>query len=125
MRTGSRGTAATTALLALCCTAAAGLTGCGGPARDGYVAVGAAAPGPERGAGENVAPRGRVEFEQLGGQDATAGSARSDTTSDTSTGPAGSATTGGSAPGGDRTTVQRGSAGPPRHKAGRGATPTG
>ncbi|WP_412077331.1 hypothetical protein ACLF6K_21835 [Streptomyces xanthophaeus] len=73
MRTGSR----TAALLALCCTAAAGLTGCGGPARDGYVAVGAAAPGPERGAGENVAPQGRVEFQQLGGPSAAGGSAAS------------------------------------------------
>ncbi|MGW0389503.1 hypothetical protein ACWDYJ_01125 [Streptomyces sp. NPDC003042] len=61
MRTGTR--AALT--LTLCCTAAAALTGCGGPARDGYVAVGAAAPGPERGAGENVAPQGRVEFQPL------------------------------------------------------------
>ncbi|MFF5781157.1 hypothetical protein ACFY7Y_30055 [Streptomyces virginiae] len=123
MRTGSRGTAATTALLALCCTAAAGLTGCGGPARDGYVAVGAAAPGPERGAGENVAPQGRVEFEQLGGQDATAGSARSDTTSDTSTGPAGSATTGGSAPGGATATDPGGSADTPGTSPGPGRTP--
>ncbi|MFD3696630.1 hypothetical protein ACFWUZ_10820 [Streptomyces sp. NPDC058646] len=69
MRTGSR----TAALLALCCTAAAGLTGCGGPARDGYVAVGAAAPGPERGAGENVAPQGGIEFQQLGGASAAGG----------------------------------------------------
>ncbi|MGW1770691.1 hypothetical protein [Streptomyces sp. NPDC002104] len=54
------------AVLALCATAcAAALTGCGGPAREGYVAVGAAAPGPERGAGENVAPGARVEFQPL------------------------------------------------------------
>ncbi|MFF4318633.1 hypothetical protein [Streptomyces sp. NPDC001568] len=61
MRTGSRAALA----LTLCCTAAAALTGCGGPARDGYLAVGAAAPGPERGAGENVAPRAGVEFQPL------------------------------------------------------------
>ncbi|MEU9105948.1 hypothetical protein AB0D54_16530 [Streptomyces xanthophaeus] len=75
MRTGSR----TAALLALCCTAtaAAGLTGCGGPPRDGYVAVGAAAPGPERGAGENVAPQGPVELQQLGGPSAAGGSSTS------------------------------------------------
>ncbi|MEU9003642.1 hypothetical protein AB0D15_17115, partial [Streptomyces sp. NPDC048551] len=63
MRTGSRTTLALT--LALCGTAAAALTGCGGPARDGYVAVGAAGPGPERGAGQNVAPQERVEFQTL------------------------------------------------------------
>lgn len=73
MRKGSRAAA----LLALCCTAAAGLTGCGGPPPDGYVAVGAAAPGPERGAGENVAPQGAVEFQQLGGPSAAGGSAES------------------------------------------------
>ncbi|MFD9617804.1 hypothetical protein ACFWB2_11055 [Streptomyces virginiae] len=123
MRTGSRGAAATTTLLALCCTAAAGLTGCGGPARDGYVAVGAAAPGPERGAGENVAPRGQVEFQQLGGQDAAGGSAPSDTSSATSTGPAGSATPGGSAPGGATTTDPGGSAGTPGTSPGPGRTP--
>ncbi|WP_371644083.1 MULTISPECIES: hypothetical protein [unclassified Streptomyces] len=54
-------------LVALCCTAAAFLTGCGGPARDGYAAAGAVAPGPERSAGDNVAPRGPVEMQQLGG----------------------------------------------------------
>lgn len=54
------------AALVLCATAAAAaLTGCGGPAREGYVAVGAAAPGPERGLGENVAPKDRVEFQSL------------------------------------------------------------
>lgn len=73
MRKGSRAAV----LLALCCTAAAGLTGCGGPPPDGYVAVGAAAPGPERGAGENVAPRGAVEFQQLGGPSAAGDSAES------------------------------------------------
>ncbi|MFB6823060.1 hypothetical protein ACFCXA_15920 [Streptomyces virginiae] len=122
MRTGSRGVAATT-LLALCCTAAAALTGCGGPARDGYVAVGAAAPGPERGAGQNVAPRGQVEFQQLGGPDAATGSARSDMTSDTSTGPAGSAPSGGSAPGGATTTDPGGPAGTPGASPEAGRTP--
>ncbi|MFE2282768.1 hypothetical protein ACFXDJ_01045 [Streptomyces sp. NPDC059443] len=81
------------ALLALCCTAAAAaLTGCGGPAREGYVAVGAAAAGPERGAGENVAPQGRVEFQPL--PPATAGSSAS--SSSTSTGTPGSQPPGGS-----------------------------
>ncbi|MGW5848023.1 hypothetical protein ACWFQ8_08720 [Streptomyces sp. NPDC055254] len=87
MRTGFR----TPALLVLCCTAAAGLTGCGGPARDGYVAVGPAAPGPERGAGDNVAPRGPVEFQRLGGPSAAGGSPESagrpaGTSADASTG---------------------------------------
>ncbi|MCX5178383.1 hypothetical protein [Streptomyces virginiae] len=122
MRKGSRGVAAAT-LLALCCTAAAGLTGCGGPARDGYVAVGAAAPGPERGAGENVAPRGQVEFQQLGGPDAATGSARPDTTSGTSTGPAGSAPPGGSSQGGATTTEPGGSAGTSGTSPGPGRTP--
>ncbi|MFD3677172.1 hypothetical protein [Streptomyces sp. NPDC058613] len=76
MRKGSRAAA----LLTLCCTAAAGLTGCGGPPPDGYVAVGAAAPGPERGAGQNVAPQGAVEFQQLGGPSAAGGSAESSST---------------------------------------------
>ncbi|MCX4779486.1 hypothetical protein [Streptomyces sp. NBC_01264] len=54
------------AVLVLGVTAAtAALTGCGGPAREGYVAVGAAAPGPERGAGENVAPKAGVELQSL------------------------------------------------------------
>ncbi|MEU3059049.1 hypothetical protein [Streptomyces subrutilus] len=71
MRTGPRAAA----LLALCtaAVAAAGLTGCGGPPRDGYVAVGAAAPGPERGTGRNVPPGGPVEFQRLGGPDPAAG----------------------------------------------------
>ncbi|MFG2973976.1 hypothetical protein ACGFYY_13385 [Streptomyces sp. NPDC048331] len=123
MRKGARATAATTTLLALCCTAAAGLTGCGGPARDGFVAVGAAAPGPERGAGENVAPRGQVEFQQLGGQDVAGGAGQSATTSRTSTGPAGSGTTGGSAPGGATTTDPGGSMGAPGTPPGPGRTP--
>ncbi|MEW1798308.1 hypothetical protein ACIGO7_12925 [Streptomyces virginiae] len=103
MRKGSR---AATALLALCCTAAAGLTGCGGPAREGFSAVGAAAPGPERGAGENVAPQGGVEFQQLDGPSAVGGSTES---SATSAAPPGSATAGGSTPGGATTTPTGGS----------------
>ncbi|MFF4390787.1 hypothetical protein ACFY0G_28980 [Streptomyces sp. NPDC001552] len=122
MRKGARAATATT-LLALCCTAAAGLTGCGGPARDGYVAVGAAAPGPERGAGENVAPRGQVEFQQLGGPDVAGGAAQPSTTSSTSTGTAGSGTSGGSAPGGATTTGPGGSAGATGTSAGPGGTP--
>lgn len=122
MRKGSRAAAATT-LLALCCTAAAGLTGCGGPARDGYVAVGAAAPGPERGAGENVAPRDQVEFQQLGGPDTAGGSARSATASSTSTGAAGSGSPGSSAPGGATTTGPGGSAGTPGTPWDPGRTP--
>ncbi len=121
MRKGSR--AAATTLLALCCTAAAGLTGCGGPARDGYVAVGAAAPGPERGAGENVAPLGQVEFQQLGGPDAAGGSSASAPSPDTTSGPAGSATPGGSAPGGATTTAPGGSGNTPGTPAGPGSTP--
>ncbi|MEV8534836.1 hypothetical protein [Streptomyces sp. NPDC051211] len=58
---------ALTALTALtgCLAAAAVLTGCGGPARDGYVAVGAAGAGPERAWGETVPPKGPVEFQAL------------------------------------------------------------
>ncbi|MGW7457084.1 hypothetical protein [Streptomyces sp. NPDC054797] len=106
MRKGSRGPSRAATLLALSCTAAVGLTGCGGPARDGYVAVGAAAPGPERGAGENVAPQGQVEFQQLGGPSAAGGSSAS---SGTSASPPGSPTPGGSAPGGATTTAPGGS----------------
>ncbi|CAM5237467.1 hypothetical protein [Streptomyces avidinii] len=121
MRKGSR--AAATTLLALCCTAAAGLTGCGGPARGGYVAVGAAAPGPERGAGENVAPRGQVEFQQLGGPDPAGGSSASAESSDTTSGPAGSGTPGGSAPGGATTTAPGGSGNTSGAPTGPGSTP--
>ncbi|WP_079405420.1 hypothetical protein [Streptomyces sp. 3211] len=125
MRKGSR--AAATTLLALCCTAAAGLTGCGGPARDGYVAVGAAAPGPERGAGENVAPRGLVEFQQLGAPDAAGGASASAESPDTTSGPAGSAAAGGPAPGGATTTAPGGSGNTPGTPAGPGTPrpPTG
>ncbi|MFJ7590743.1 hypothetical protein ACIQZO_25840 [Streptomyces sp. NPDC097617] len=120
MRKGSR--AAATTLLALCCTAAAGLTGCGGPARDGYLAVGAAAPGPERGAGENVAPRGQVEFQRLGAPDAAGGSSASAETSDTTPGPAGSGAPGDSAAGGATTTAPGGSGNTPGAPAGPGRT---
>ncbi|MFC9293352.1 hypothetical protein ACFTWH_19755 [Streptomyces sp. NPDC057011] len=118
MRTGPR--AAT--LLALCCTAVAGLTGCGGPARGGYVAVGAAAPGPERGPGENVAPQGRVEFQQLGGPSAAGGS--SDSSSLTSTGTPGSEPPGGSARGGATPTGPGGSADGPGTPPGAGPATT-
>ncbi|MEU7602786.1 hypothetical protein [Streptomyces sp. NPDC041003] len=117
MRKGSR--AATTTLLALCCTAAAGLTGCGGPARDGYLAVGAAAPGPERGAGENVAPQGPVEFQRLGGPSAAGGSSAS---SGTPADAPGSGPPGGSAPGAATATAPGGSAGTPGTPAGPGRT---
>ncbi|MFD7079816.1 hypothetical protein [Streptomyces sp. NPDC059918] len=51
----------------MCCAlAAACLTGCGGPARDGYAAAGAVAPGPERRAGDNVPPQAPVELRPLG-----------------------------------------------------------
>ncbi|WP_404959120.1 hypothetical protein [Streptomyces sp. 147326] len=116
MRKGSR---AATTLLALCCTAAAGLTGCGGPARDGYVAVGAAAPGPERGAGENVAPQGPVEFQQLGGPSAAGGASAS---SSTSADAPGSRPPGGSAAGGAAATAPGGSAGTSGIPAGPGRT---
>ncbi|WP_328926487.1 hypothetical protein OG429_19030 [Streptomyces sp. NBC_00190] len=120
MRTGSR-RAAPAALLALCCTAVAGLTGCGGPARDGYVAVGAAAPGPERGAGENVAPQGQVEFQQLGGPSAAGGSSVS---SGTSASTPESRTPGGSAPGGATTTAPGGSGATPGIPPGAGPSTT-
>ncbi|MFD9405493.1 hypothetical protein ACFWBN_00500 [Streptomyces sp. NPDC059989] len=110
------------ALLALCCTAVAGLTGCGGPARDGYVAVGAAAPGPERGPGENVAPRGQVEFQQLGGPSAAGGSSAS--SSGTPTGTPASEPSAGSAQGGATTTAPGGSAGIPGVAPGAGPTTT-
>lgn len=103
MRTGSR---TALALTLCCCTAAAALTGCGGPARDGYVAVGAAGPGPERGAGENVAPQGRVEFQALPPEASAASSS-------TSPGAPGSRPGGGSAEGGGTATAPAGSAPPP------------
>ncbi|WP_327132724.1 hypothetical protein OG311_18710 [Streptomyces sp. NBC_01343] len=58
----------TLTLMTLCCSlAAACLTGCGGPARDGYAAAGAVAPGPERRAGDNVPPQSPVELRRLAG----------------------------------------------------------
>lgn len=117
MRKGSR--AAT--LLTLCCTAAAGLTGCGGPPPDGYVAVGAAAPGPERGAGENVAPQGAVEFQQLGGPSAAGGSAVS---SSTPTGTAEGPPQGGSARSGAPSGVPGGPASGPGALPGPGRATT-
>ncbi|WP_329382011.1 hypothetical protein OG625_18515 [Streptomyces sp. NBC_01351] len=121
MRTGSRTAAPAAAFLALCCTAVAALTGCGGPPRDGYVAVGAAAPGPERGAGENVAPQGGVEFQQLAGPSAAGGSSAS---ASTSAGPAGSQPPGGSAPGGASTTAPGGSGNTPGTTPGPGSATT-
>ncbi|MFG2338148.1 hypothetical protein [Streptomyces yangpuensis] len=118
MRKGSR---AATALLALCCTAAAGLTGCGGPGREGFSAVGAAAPGPERGTGENVAPQGGVEFQRLGAPSAAGGSAAPPGTSATPPGPDGA---GGSAPGGATSTATGGSVSTPGSTGGPGRTPT-
>ncbi|MGW5342456.1 hypothetical protein [Streptomyces sp. HUAS TT3] len=72
MRPGHRLRAALFAALSFC-TAAATLTGCGGTARDGHTAAGAVAPGPERRPGDNVAPQGPVEFQQLGGPAAAGG----------------------------------------------------
>ncbi len=84
--------------------------------------MGAAAPGPERGAGENVAPQGRVEFQQLGGPSPAGGSSVS---SSTSASTPGSATPGGgSTPGGAATTGPGGSAGTPGTPAGPGGTTT-
>ncbi|MFJ3922324.1 hypothetical protein [Streptomyces sp. NPDC090022] len=78
-------------LFALCTAAAALTSGCGGPARDGYVAVGAAAAGPERGAGELVPPKGAVELQPLPGPSAAgaAGSAPGGTASASTTPAAG------------------------------------
>lgn len=120
MRKGPRAARAAI-LLTLCCTAAAGLTGCGGPARDGYLAVGAAAPGPERGAGENVAPQGRVEFQPLGGPSAAGSSSAS---SSTSASTPGSEAPGGSAQAGATTTGPGGSAQSPGTPPGAGPSTT-
>ncbi|MFD0269714.1 hypothetical protein ACFVGY_24620 [Streptomyces sp. NPDC127106] len=83
MRPGRRRRAALLAALSIC-TAAAGLTGCGGAARDGHTTAGAVAPGPERRPGDNVAPPGPVEFQQLGDPAAAGGSAPSAGTPPTS-----------------------------------------
>ncbi|MFD5145916.1 hypothetical protein [Streptomyces sp. NPDC058401] len=133
-------------VLVLSATAAtAALTGCGGPAREGYVAVGAAAPGPERGAGENVAPGAGVEFQSLPqaspGSPAASGGTSGSTSADipaegagstpggtaggapggTPPGTPGSQPPGGSAPGGGAPTAPGGSGNPPG--AGPGTTP--
>ncbi|MFD9334547.1 hypothetical protein ACFWBF_09065 [Streptomyces sp. NPDC060028] len=128
------------ALLTLCATAAAALSGCGGPPPGGYVAVGAAAPGPERGPGENVAPQGRVEFQPLGASPATGGSSASSSTSATtpesrpaggsaqggaaSTTPGGSADRPGTAPGAGPTTTAPGTSGAPTSPGGHTGPPT-
>ncbi|MFJ9343471.1 hypothetical protein ACIRP0_29895 [Streptomyces sp. NPDC101733] len=109
MRTGSRAALA----LALCCTAAAALTGCGGTGRDGFVAVGAAAPGPERGAGEKVAPQDPVEFQSLPSDAPASSSASASASSSTSPGATGPPVPGGSAQGGATTTGPGGSAADP------------
>ncbi|KOU39825.1 hypothetical protein ADK55_32970 [Streptomyces sp. WM4235] len=114
MRTGSRAALA----LTLCCsTAAAALTGCGGATRDGYVAVGAAAPGPERGAGENVPPRGQVELQRLGAPP-TSGTASASTGT-----PAGSPAPQTSGDGGNGPTPPPGGGSVPAPNTGAGAEP--
>ncbi|MFF5447352.1 hypothetical protein [Streptomyces sp. NPDC012888] len=84
MRSGAHDRSATGAATARAATARAGtargvvvavavaavvavLGGCGGPADDGFVAVGAAGAGPERSPGQIVPPGGRVEFQSLDG----------------------------------------------------------
>lgn len=104
MRTGPRAALA----LALCCTALAALTGCG-QEQDGYVVAGAAAAGPERGAGENVPPRGQVELQPL----ASGGPAPSaEAPGSTPPGAPGSQAPGGSAEGGGTATAPVGSPAP-------------
>ncbi|MBT2478602.1 hypothetical protein J7E94_10140 [Streptomyces sp. ISL-94] len=107
----------------MCCTAVAGLTGCGGPARDGYAAVGAAAPGPERGPGQNVAPQGQVEFQQLGGGPSAAGGS-SESSSSTSTSAPGSQAPGSSAQGGATPPAPGGREGTPGTPPGAGPATT-
>ncbi|MGE7385077.1 hypothetical protein ACQKM2_06175 [Streptomyces sp. NPDC004126] len=102
MRTGPRAALA----LVLCCSALAALAGCGQD-RDGYVVVGAAAAGPERGAGENVPPRGRVEFQPLA-SDGPGPSAEAP--GSTPPGAPGSRPADGSGPGGGTATAPVGSA---------------
>ncbi|MFJ6797389.1 hypothetical protein [Streptomyces sp. NPDC091268] len=107
------------ALLTLCGAAAAALTGCGGPPPDGYLAVGAAAAGPERSPGQNVAPQGPVEFQPLAAPSAAGASGTSGSTSATtpeSRPPGGSARTGGASP------APGGSATPPAATPGAGQT---
>ncbi|MFD5546046.1 hypothetical protein ACFWJQ_04905 [Streptomyces goshikiensis] len=119
MRRGPRAPRGTFAWLALCGTAVVALTGCGGPAPDGYVAVGAAAPGPERGAGENVAPRSGVEFQPLSAPDAPAGSAGSPASSASSA----SSSTSASAPGSEGAAGSTPGAGPPAAPGGSATRP--
>ncbi|MFI9065130.1 hypothetical protein ACIGQE_25170 [Streptomyces sp. NPDC053429] len=103
MRTGTRRAAA----LTLCgAVAALALGGCGGPARDGYVAVGAAPSGP----GGNVPPRGDVEFQQLGAP--PSGGAAASAPSGTSPGSRDAGTPAASAQGGPTSTTPGGSATP-------------
>lgn len=124
------------AFLVLCATAAAALTGCGGPAREGYVAVGAAALSPERDAGENVAPKAGVEFQALPqaapGSSASSTSTSAGTSADVPAGssgavPGGTPTSGpgsqppGGATGGGTSTSPGGSGNPPG--TGPGTTP--
>ncbi|MET9884681.1 hypothetical protein ABZZ20_16365 [Streptomyces sp. NPDC006430] len=111
------------------CTAAACLSGCGGPAREGYAAAGAVAPGPERRAGDNVAPRDPVEFQRLGTPAQTGGSSASTRTSsgtpDAGT-PAGSARSGATstAPGGSPPAPGSPGAAPPTTPPGTPGTPS-
>ncbi|WP_329196852.1 MULTISPECIES: hypothetical protein [unclassified Streptomyces] len=103
MRTGTRRAAA----LTLCgAVAALALGGCGGPAREGYAAVGAA----PSGTGGNVPPRGDVEFQQLGAP--PPGGAAPSATSGTSTGARDARTPAASARGGAPSTAPGGSAAP-------------
>ncbi|GHB65163.1 hypothetical protein GCM10010347_38900 [Streptomyces cirratus] len=103
MRTGTRRAAA----LTLCgAVAALALSGCGGPARGGYVAVAAAPSGP----GGNVPPRGQVEFQQLGAPPADGGAASAQ--SGTSPGARDARTPAASAQGGPTPTSPGGSAAP-------------
>ncbi|MFD7032855.1 hypothetical protein ACFWAR_33025 [Streptomyces sp. NPDC059917] len=114
-------------LLAVCVTAAT-LTGCGGPPRDGYVAVGAAAPGPERGAGETVAPKGAVEYQPLSGPAGAGASAPSGSTSPDAPGnpPTAGSGAGGAVPGaptGSASTPGSPTAGGPGNTPGTTAPP--
>ncbi|MER5930310.1 hypothetical protein [Streptomyces sp. NPDC002054] len=96
-----RGALGALTLLTVCVAATAALTGCGGPARDGFVAVGAAGAGPERAPGETVPPKGGVEFQPLAAPSAdpssSSGSSHTSSTSPAATDPA--APPGSAAPG--------------------------
>ncbi|WP_053080754.1 hypothetical protein [Streptomyces roseus] len=108
----------TLTLTTLCCSlAAACLTGCGGPARNGYAAAGAVAPGPERRAGDNVPPRSAVELRPLG--DGPAASAQAPApTGGTPPGIPARGSTAASAPDGSQGGSQSGSPGAPAGEAG-------